>query len=323
MKKTTVCIIASALMLQAAPLFLHASAADSVKLNVTVATEGEIRLAAEEVTVTDQDDDGKLTINDALIAAHKQNYEGGAAGFISGETDWGLSIQQLWGLDNHGNYGYTSNNVFSNGLTDPISDGDWLYVFAYKDGYSDEYTYFEGDMGKKVQSAKTGDTEELKLVGIYYDGGSGQMKQEPIAGAVITVNGKETSYKTDAEGKVSVPVEIAGEVKISAKHTEKTIIPPLAKLNVTAADTTAAITTTTAITTISTTAATTAKATTSATTTAKAITTKATTKAGTTTKAATTTAGASKTGDTTAIPALAITGVLALGAAYAVRRRDA
>ena len=317
MKKTTVCIIASALMLQTAPLFLHASAADSVKMKVTLTGAGEIKVAAEEITVTDKDGDEKLTINDALIIAHDQFYEGGAAaGYTSAETDWGLSIKKIWGIDNGGNYGYTVNNVFAMGLTDPVSEGDWLYAYAYKDGYSDEYTYFEGDPGKKVQDAKTGDTAELKLVGTYYDSDAKGMKQEPIANAVITVNGKETSYKTDAEGKVSLPVETAGNVVISANYTGKTIVPPIAKLNVTAAETTS-----------TTTAATTAATTTSAsatTTTAKAVTTKATTtKAGATTKAGTTTAGASKTGDSTAIPALAVTGVLALGAAFATRRRNA
>ena len=48
--------------------------------NVTVTIKnGGIVVARESVEVTDIDEDGALTINDALYCAHEKFYDGGAA----------------------------------------------------------------------------------------------------------------------------------------------------------------------------------------------------------------------------------------------------
>lgn len=48
----------------------------SVKTYVTIADkEKNTPLVQKEVTVTDIDEDGKLTINDALYIAHEENFE--------------------------------------------------------------------------------------------------------------------------------------------------------------------------------------------------------------------------------------------------------
>ena len=65
---------------------------------------------------------------------------------------------------------------------------------------------------------------------------AGSMQNKPVAGAAILLNGEETAYKTDAEGKVSVPFDKAGTVIVSAKAAEGIIVPPACKVEVTSAD---------------------------------------------------------------------------------------
>ena len=73
-------------------LGVSAAADASAKVYVTVANGG-LELANSEVTVTDIDGDGALTINDALYAAHESYFKGGAAaGYASEMSDYGLML---------------------------------------------------------------------------------------------------------------------------------------------------------------------------------------------------------------------------------------
>lgn len=72
----------------------------SAQVYVTISDgAGEIVMAQETVTVTDIDNDSKLTINDALYCAHEKSYAGGAAqGYATEMTQWGIGIKKLWGV---------------------------------------------------------------------------------------------------------------------------------------------------------------------------------------------------------------------------------
>ena len=74
---------------------------------VTIADgSGQLVLAQEAISVTDTDNDGVLTINDALYAAHEAKYDGGAAaGYASSVGQYGLAMDKLWGTENGGSYG--------------------------------------------------------------------------------------------------------------------------------------------------------------------------------------------------------------------------
>ena len=50
----------------------------SATVYVTVSNAGSLVLAQGAVTVTDIDNDGLLTVNDALYCAHEAKYDGGA-----------------------------------------------------------------------------------------------------------------------------------------------------------------------------------------------------------------------------------------------------
>ena len=330
MKKTFAVTAAAMLMLSCAGMSAFAEdEALSAEVYVTISDgTGDLPVSMEKITVTDIDGDKALTINDTLYCAHEEFFEGGAAaGYQSGNTDYGLSLMKLWGIENNMGFGFFVNNASAWSLTDKVQDGSFVSAFVYTDttNWSDTYSWFDVN----VAGADKGDTVDLTLSRYKYAATDGNTSL-PVADAVILINGEETEYKTDAEGKVSVTLEKPGKNVISAKSTsaDLLIVPPAAVIEVQGeaeetttteeVTTTAEDTTTEAAETTTEAAATTEAATTSA----AATTAKATTAAATTTKAAATTAAAApKTGDAGTGAAFAGIFAAAIGA-FAVRRRN-
>lgn len=126
--------------------------ASDAEISLTVNQNGVPALAKDgsamlerSVTVTDINNDGKLTYDEALIAAHNEYYEGGSsAGYLSEEGDYGLALKKLWG-DSSGAFGYWDNDNSCWSLSDEVADGDELTAFVYKDqkNWTDAYTRFE------------------------------------------------------------------------------------------------------------------------------------------------------------------------------------
>lgn len=206
----------------------------SATVYVTISdAEGQLVLTQEAITVTDVDADGALTINDALYAAHEAKYEGGAAaGYGSGMTDYGLSMNKLWGTENGGSYGYYVNNASAWSLADPIKDGDTINAFVYTDltAWSDKYCFFDvNTVAGAVNSEVT-----LTLSAAGYDAEYNPITT-PVSDAAITVNGTTTAYKTDAEGKVTLELENIGKYVISATSDTMTLVPPVCVVTVEAA----------------------------------------------------------------------------------------
>lgn len=290
MKQTGIILLTATL--SAAAFACTAAAQTTPVVTVTIANAGTIAVAAEQITLTDADGDGALTVNDALMLAHDQFYAGDG-GYQSYTSDWGLSIETLWGVTNGGSYGYMVNDDSVMSLAAPLTDGDALYAYVYADAatFSDEYTFFDV---RTAEGLTQGDTLTLQLSGNAYNE-NWEMVTEPIANAVITVNGERTSFTTDAAGNVTVTLPQAGDVIISAVSDSRVIIPPIFRATVAApAETTAAAAATTTAATAS-----------SAKNTAK------------------NTAAAAKTGDTDAVPALTVTALLAAATGFVLRRRHA
>ena len=290
MKKQLIATLsAAALFAMAAPLTVSAEG-ESAAITVSISNAGTQAVVAEPLTVTDADGDGALTINDALLLTHDAFYEGGAeAGYTASQTDWGLSIAKLWGVENGGSYGYTVSDVFAFSLTDVLSDGDALYAYVYADAeyYTDQYSYFDK---QSEEGLSQGDTLTLTLSAIGYDENWSPVTQ-PVEGAVITVNGARTEYTTGADGSVTLTLDASGDVIISAVSDKGIIVPPVFRAEVAAAET-------------------------------ETVTETETTAPAEATDTATTPAPAPATGEKTA-PALCVTGLLALGTAFVLRRKDA
>lgn len=251
---------AAAILLSCTALTMTSvSAADSAEVYVTIAdASGKLALIQEKVTVTDTDGDGALTINDALYLAHEAAYSGGAAsGYAAEETDYGLSLVKLWGTENGGAFGYYINNSSCWSMTDAVDDGDFVNAFVYTDtaGFSDAFAWFD----TARTSAASGQEITLTLNRAGYDADWNPVTL-PVEGAVITIDGNDTEYKTDANGKVTFPLSAVGENVISAHADALTLVPPAAVITVEGTETPAETTTTAAATTTASRSTTTANA---------------------------------------------------------------
>lgn len=194
--------------------------------------DGDIALANTYLDVSDTDGDGELTLVDALYTAHEQFYEGGAeAGFAVAETDLGTSLAKLWGTENGGSYGYYVNNVSSWSMKDPIKDGDLVSAFVYTDTayFSDAYSFFDKSFGEI--NADKGETIDLTLSYIGYDADWNTVVL-PLEGAHIVLNGQETDFVTDADGKVTVDFMTGGDYIVSAVSDKVNLVSPVLTLSV-------------------------------------------------------------------------------------------
>lgn len=200
-----------------------AVSADDVSVFVTIAN-GEV-VAAEEITVTDVDSDGKLTVNDVLTIIHAEKKEGG---FEAKSGEFGLFITKLWGVETS-NVGYTVNNALAMSLTDEVKNGDYVAAYIFTDpACSDKYSYFDSVR----LSEKSGEEFTLTLSGLGYDE-NWQTVVAPISGADIYVDGVKTSYKTDENGKVTLSLSEGGRHTISAKSESVLLVPAVCEVTVT------------------------------------------------------------------------------------------
>ena len=227
MKKILAVLILLSLALGIAPVVLAEES--SVSVFVTVSVAGEWKTVCKEVKVTDADDDGVLSISDAVYALHEAAAEGGAlAGFDAKMGSYGLSLMKLWG-DESGNFGYYLNHVSANSLADPVKDGDCLDAFVYQDtdSFSDVYCWFD----QQTVSVESGKEITLTLTAAGYDE-SWNPITFPLAGAVITMDGEESRWVTDEKGCVTFTLPKSGKILIGAVSKDEILVPPVCVVTV-------------------------------------------------------------------------------------------
>ena len=212
------------------------SEAEPITVVVNVSVEGEAKMFNSSVYVTDIDKDGTITIDEALYAAHDAGYnEGVENGYATAETQWGLSLTKLWGVENGGSYGYYVNNKAAMSLSDPLAEGDYLDAFAYKDttGYSDAYTFFD-KRSVELDLSQTS-TFELNLSYVGYDADWNTVTL-PLKDAVITIDGEKTDFVTDENGNVTITADQDGVFRVSAVSDSMILVPPACDLMVEGAE---------------------------------------------------------------------------------------
>ncbi len=225
MKKFLSILMTAAMLLTLSAVAAISAYADENTVTVTVTIsdhDGALVVIAEPVTVSDTDGDGALTISDALYTAHEQFYTGGAsAGYATEITQYGLSLQMLWGTANGGSYGYYLNNAQAYALTDVLADGDYLQAFVYTDlvAWSDKYSFFD----RYSDAVSAGDEIALTLMMVGYDENWAPVDL-PVKGAEITVDGKRTGVTTDAQGNAAVTISENGTHVISAVSDTETLV---------------------------------------------------------------------------------------------------
>lgn len=205
------------------------AAADPAAVYVTIADKsGAAVLKYAEINVTDLDADGKLTIFEALKAAHATCPNGGANGFVAEEGQYGLSMVKLWGEENGGSFGYYVNEASAWSLLDEVHEGDRLVAFSYTDttGFTDRLAYF-APITAKVNASET---VTLTLTALIPDA-SWNNVPTPVAGAKIFVNGADSGLTTDADGKVTLTLT-AGVNEITATSETVILVPPFAFVTV-------------------------------------------------------------------------------------------
>ena len=185
---------------------------------------GELVLAYASVTLNDEDGDGNLTINDALIGAHKAHYKNGEEGFASEETAYGCSITKLWGFAGGSGYGYCVNDSSAMSCYDPIKEGDHIKAFVYTDteNFSDLYSFFD----KTIVFAKAEDTVTLTLFANTYDENWNVVKT-PVSGAEILIDGKASGIMTGENGIAEITVNSKKDFTVSAKSDSQTLVAPV------------------------------------------------------------------------------------------------
>lgn len=192
--------------------------------------EGVLALAAQPVAVTDADQDGALTIHDALTCAHAAAFPDGAEGYLAAESEFGLSLLRLWGVENGGSCGYYLNDLSAWSLLDPIKDGDHVKAYNFTDltGFSDTYCYFDAFL----LEAKAGEPVALTLTAAAFDENWAPITL-PVEGAALIVDGEATEALTDAEGKASLTFAAPGTYIVTANSETLNLVDPVCVVTVT------------------------------------------------------------------------------------------
>lgn len=218
----------------------------SADVCVTIADKGDFAVGEDEahtlmvrvlVHVTDVDEDGALTFNDAMIITHNQYCKGG---YSTSVGDWGLSVSRLWG-DESFNFGYYVDNQSAMSPKEPIGVGSDIVAFIHKvknPGQYDNYASFD----KKEASVKVNETISLSLTMQGYDE-SWNVVTLPLEGAelgLVTAGSGNAQFNpinkvTDASGNAVISFDKPGVYVMSARENasaDAAIVPPVCVITV-------------------------------------------------------------------------------------------
>ncbi len=209
-------------------------AAAPINVFMTISNAGTLALARQEIEVTDLDGNGSISYDEALQAVHAQYCEGG---YATAETQYGIGVQKLWGVENGGSYLFYQNDVAieKDVVNTVVAEDDELVAAVMADltNWSDAYAYFD----KKELDGTIVSTFELTLYETKLDE-NWHFVTAPAAGVTIGTwaDGTFTPLEgktTDAEGKVSLNFTEAGTYVVSAQGSaDNVIVAPECVINV-------------------------------------------------------------------------------------------
>ena len=210
---------------------------DSIQVTVTIANQGAIAvgknntlMARVPVTVTDRNQDGKFTYDEAMTAVHKAYCEQGEAGFAMK----GNSCEMLWDNETT-SLGFYRNNTMTGYINgESVEDNDDLTAFVYQDqkNWSDQYCFFD----QTTATVKSGESLTINLKGVGFDENwntvSSPVKQ---AGLGVYYGGtfRTRNVSTDANGNGTISFDKAGTYVLSAKKDGAYLVPPVCIVTVT------------------------------------------------------------------------------------------
>lgn len=230
-------LLALTMALSLATTGAWAAGQDSIRVTVTIANQGAIAvgknntlMAQVPVTVTDRNQDGKFTYDEAMAAAHKAYYEKGEAGFAMK----GNSCEMLWGNETT-SLGFYRNNTMTGYINgESVEDNDDLTAFVYQDqkNWSDQYCFFD----QTTVTVKSGESLTINLKGVGFDE-SWNTVSSPVEQAELGVYHGGTfrtrNVSTDANGNGTISFYNAGTYVLSAKKDGAYLVPPVCIVTVT------------------------------------------------------------------------------------------
>ncbi len=214
----------------------------SITVNISLSDSGKFVtskdgsvVANQPLEVKDLNENGVITMDETLKAAHEKFYEGGSvAGYDSAYGTYGLSITKLWG-DVSGCFGYWNGKVSGYSLDDEVANGDDIKAFIYADKsyWSDKYTLFE----QKEYTVTEDKDLTVKLLAAGYDEDWNTVFAG-CEGANITVEGAKTktNITTDKDGNAVIKFAKAGTYNLVASKADGSIVPSMCTVTVEASD---------------------------------------------------------------------------------------
>ncbi len=197
---------------------------DAIKVYITISKDGEVveDRNGEKVAVVPVELLGKkeYTLDDVFKSAHGQYHKDGEEAYGTAESQWGLGVSKLWGIENGGNYGYQINNgeVMVMGPTQAVNDGDIVDAYVIKNNYPDTEAY--ATFNQPIVIVEKGESINYKLVSATYDENF-NMVFVPVEGATIYSDGDKMDWVTDANGLMWIKYNEEGEHIITATKTKE------------------------------------------------------------------------------------------------------
>ncbi len=219
MKKILALVIVAILVF--ATMIPAALAADDATVYVSVSVDGDLKIAAQPVTVS------TLTVEAALKEAHAQYYSGGESGFNAGiDPTYNMyMINSFWGVAttpyvilNSAPLGSGANAMYASADTAPVADGDNLIVSISTD--------FMNPSPAVALTADVADGNATITASSWtLDFTTFQYTSSPLAGRkVFDADGAELGT-TGSDGKITVPASgvavVDGLAAIPADGTSK------------------------------------------------------------------------------------------------------
>lgn len=204
------------------------------KGNIAVGKDKNKTLMAEvPVHAVDLDGDGKVSLDETLVAVHEKYCPDG----YTVSSGW---VTKIWGVSGAG-AGFYRNNKSTGVVTDEIVENqDQITAFIYVDSvaYSDRYGYFD----QSTVTTTVNKDVTLSLSGTGYND-EWQTVTEPYAGATlgtVAADGTFTAIPnavTDENGKVTFSFDKAGIYLVSAQTAKdgKPLVSPVCIVTVTPA----------------------------------------------------------------------------------------
>ncbi len=214
-------LLAICIMVGMVPAFAEGTAEEiTVYVSMSRYTELVNDKNGDKMAYREVDLSGKESYNldDVFLAMHEFYYDGGSDGYASSVSEWGFGIDKLWG-DTSYYFGYQLNGESASGLGDIVQDGNYIDAYIYKNTNQNIESYATFD--KKKTEAVSGETFELTLSYVSgYEEGTWKNIFSSCADATIVINGRETEFVTDSDGRVEIAVNESGEVIITAQKTK-------------------------------------------------------------------------------------------------------